>query len=59
MAAKEVVQKLMDTLNYLVIPVSGAFAIWSTVDISLYVATGVAAANGILQFVKLFVGKDE
>ena len=51
---KETLQKIIDTLNVLVIPASTVIAIWSSFDVSVYVAGGVAATNGVLEYLKLF-----
>ena len=53
---KATLQKIIDTLNILVIPVSAIAGVWGF-DISVYVAGGVAAANGILEYMKLFCKK--
>lgn len=54
---KETLQKWIDTLNVLVIPVSTVIAIWWDFDVSVYVAGGVAAVNGVLEYLKLFCKK--
>lgn len=54
---KATLQKIIDTLNVLVIPVSTVIAIWSSFDVSVYVAGGVAAINGVLEYLKLFCKK--
>lgn len=54
---KETIQKIIDTLNVLVIPVSTVIAIWSSFDVSVYVAGGVAAVNGVLEYLKMFCKK--
>lgn len=51
---KATLQKVIDTLNVLVIPVSTVIAIWGGFDVSVYVAGGVAAVNGVLEYLKLF-----
>lgn len=51
---KETLNKIIDTLNILVIPVSTVIAIWASIDVSIYVAGGVAAINGVLEYLKLF-----
>lgn len=51
---KETLQKIIDTLNVLVIPLSTVIAIWSSFDLSVYIAGGVAATNGVLEYLKLF-----
>lgn len=51
---KETLQKIIDTLNILVIPVSTVMAIWSSFDLSVYIAGGVATINGVLEYLKLF-----
>ncbi|MBR2028226.1 MAG: hypothetical protein IKA10_04455 [Oscillospiraceae bacterium] len=50
---KETLQKIIDTLNILVIPVSAVCGTWGF-DISVYVAGAVAAINGVLEYLKLF-----
>ena len=50
---KDTIQKLIDTCNYLVVPVSGVAAIWGA-DISVYCAAGFGALASVLTFVKLF-----
>ena len=52
----EVCDKIIETVNYLVIPVAGVAAIWGA-DISVYVAAGAAMINAILEFAKLFLNK--
>jgi hypothetical protein len=47
------IQKIIDTLNILVIPVAAVAGVWGF-DISVYVAGGVAAVNGVLEYMKLF-----
>ena len=50
---KETLQKIIDTLNILVIPAAAVAAIWGF-DISVYVAGGDAAVNGVLEYMILF-----
>lgn len=50
---KDTLQKIIDTLNILVIPVAAVAGVWGF-DISVYVAGGVAAVNGVLEYMKLF-----
>lgn len=50
---KETLQKIIDTLNILVIPASAVCGVWGF-DTSVYIAGGVAAINGILEYLKLF-----
>lgn len=52
---KVIIDKIIDTLNVLVIPVSTVVAIWSSFDLSVYIAGGVAAINGCLEYAKLFI----
>lgn len=51
----EIIDKIIDTLNVLVIPVTTIIAIWTSFDAFVYVAGGVAVINGILEYVKLFI----
>lgn len=54
--SKKTIDKLIDTCNYLVVPVAGVAAIWGY-DISVYCAAGFGALASVLTFVKLFVKK--
>ena len=62
MAKKEVkntkvdtINKVIDTLNILVIPVSSVVAIWASLDVSAYIAGGVAVFNSALEYWKMFL----
>lgn len=52
---KEIIDKVIDTLNILVIPVSSVVAIWASLDVSAYVAGGVAVVNSALEYWKMFL----
>ena len=52
---KEIIDKVIDTLNILVIPVSSVVAIWASLDVSAYVAGGVAVVNSALEYWKMFI----
>lgn len=54
---KKTLQNIIDTLNVLVIPVCTVISIWWTFDASVYVAGGVAAVNGVLEYLKVFCKK--
>jgi hypothetical protein len=51
---KEIIDKTIETVNYLVVPVAAVAAIWG-VDISVYCAAAGGATASVLEFVKLFV----
>lgn len=51
---KSVMDKLIATCDYLILPVSGIGSIWG-IDISVYCAAGFGALASILSFVKLFL----
>lgn len=51
---KETLQKIIDTINVLVIPVSTVVAIWASLDVSVYIAGAAAVANSLLEYLKLF-----
>lgn len=51
---KSTMQKIIDTCDYLVIPVAGVAAIWGY-DIMIYSAAGFGALASVLSFVKLFL----
>lgn len=52
---KEIIDKVIDTLNILVIPVSSVVAIWASLDVSAYIAGGVAVINSALEYWKMFL----
>jgi len=52
---KNTLQKIVDTVNFLAIPVAGAMAIWIAGDWAIYTTAFAGAINGIWAFAKLFV----
>ena len=50
----EIIDKCIETCNYLVVPVAGVAAIWGA-DWTLYSAAFFGAVASVLSFVKLFV----
>ena len=57
MTKTEIIDKIIATLNVLVIPVSTIIAIWGSFDASVYVAGAVAAVNGVLEYIKICLNK--
>lgn len=57
MTKTEIIDKVMATLNVLVIPVTSIIAIWWDFDAAVYVAATVAAINGVLECVELYMKK--
>lgn len=59
--AKKVTQttidKMIETCNYLVIPVAGVCAIWTDIDTMIYSTAFFGMIASILSFVKLFIKK--
>lgn len=53
LTSAEIIDKCIETCNYLVVPVSTIAAIWGY-DISVYCAAGFGALASVLSFVKLF-----
>ena len=51
---KEIIDKIIKTVEYLIAPVTAVLAIWD-VDCGVYVAAGAGMIVSILNFVKLFV----
>ena len=51
---KETIEKIIKTVEYLIIPVSGVAAIWGF-DVSVYVAAVAAAIIGVLKCVEVFI----
>lgn len=54
MSKKEIIERSIKTVEYLIIPVAGVAAIWD-VDISVYVAAFAAFIIAGLKCVELFV----
>ena len=54
---KETLQKIIDTLNVMAIPVSTVIGIWTSLDVAVYVLGGVEAVNGVLEYMKYFCKK--
>lgn len=54
MTTSEILDKCIETVNYLAVPVATVAGIWGY-DISIYVAAGCGAIASVLSFVKLFV----
>ena len=53
MTTSEILDKCIETVNYLAVPVATVASIWGY-DISIYVAAGCGAIASVLSFVKLF-----
>lgn len=51
---KETIEKIIKTVEYLIVPVAGVAAIWGF-DISVYVAAVAGAIIGVLKCVEVFV----
>lgn len=51
---KETIEKIIKTVEYLIVPVAGVAAIWGF-DISVYVSAVAAAIIGVLKCVEVFV----
>ena len=55
---KEVIQKIMDVINILAIPVAtAAGVIWTSFDVGAYVLGTFALAESVCQYLKLFCKK--
>lgn len=54
MSKKEIIDKTIKTVEYLIVPVAGVAAIWGF-DISVYVTAVAGALIGILKCVEVFV----
>ena len=54
---KDTLNKIIDTINILVVPVSAVIAIWSSVDLSVYIAGASAIVCSICEYLKLFCKK--
>lgn len=58
MKAKEIIEKIKQTIELLVAPIIGVAAIWGGVDVTAYVAGGASVLISVLEYAKLFI-KDE
>ena len=54
MSKKEIIDKAIKTVEYLIVPVAGVAAIWGF-DISVYVTAVAGAIIGILKCVEVFI----
>lgn len=55
---KEVIQKIMDVINILAIPVAtAAGVIWTSFDVGSYVLATLALVNSICEYLKIFCKK--
>lgn len=52
---KVIIDKVIESLNILVLPVCAVAAVWSSVDLSAYIAGGVELVNCALSYWKLFI----
>ena len=55
MTKKEIIDKIMESLNILAVPVAGVVAVWSTIDTTAYVLSGFELVNSTLEYVKKFI----
>ncbi len=53
MTKTEIIDKVIETVNYLAVPIATVCGIWG-LDVSVYVAAGCGAIASVLSFVKLF-----
>ncbi len=55
---KEVIQKIMDVINILAIPVAtAAGVIWTSFDIGAYVVATFGLLNSVCEYLKMFCKK--
>lgn len=54
---KETLNKIIDTVNVLTIPVATVIAIWANIDYGIYVAGTAALICSICEYLKLFCKK--
>ena len=54
MTKTEIIDKSIQTIEYLIAPVTAVLAIWN-IDSGIYIAAGAGVLVSILNFVKLFV----
>lgn len=54
MTKKEIIDKIIKTIEYLIAPITAVLTIWD-IDAGIYVAAGAGMIVSILNFVKLFV----
>lgn len=50
----EIIDKSIQTIEYLIAPVTAVLAIWN-IDAGIYIAAGAGVLVSVLNFVKLFV----
>ena len=52
---KEIIDKIMESLNILALPVCSVIAVWSGLDTTAYVLGGIEVVNCALEYVKKFI----
>ena len=57
MSKVEIIDKVIESLNILVLPVCAVVALWSGLDLSVYIAGGVELVNSALSYWKLYLVK--
>lgn len=55
---KETLNKIIQTIEYLILPITGVASIWG-LDIGVYVSSGAGALISLLSFVGLFLKNEE
>ena len=59
MTTTEIIDKIIKTLDVLLIPVTTIIAIWWDFDAAVYVAATVAAINGVLECLEVYMNAKE
>lgn len=54
MKAKEIIDKVKQTIELLIAPATGIAAVWG-IDIAAYVAGGASIVISVLEYAKLFI----
>ena len=58
MKAKEIIDKVKQTIELLIAPATGIAAVWG-IDIAAYVAGGASIVISVLEYAKLFIKDKE
>lgn len=51
----EIINKIEETVNVLILPITAIIAIWWEFDVAVYVSAIAGALNGVLECVKMFI----
>ena len=55
LSKKEIIDKVIQSIDIATIPLCSIVAVWSSIDVSAYIAGGLALICSALEYAKLFI----